>query len=217
MLLIPNHLCAANRFYTILHMEETKNIWPFVIALAAVVNGLGIVHLLGGLSAYLKNYTILNVRHYWVYTLAAIFQLLAHLLLWWSILGLRSAGNINFLSYLYLLIGPTLLYLATSIMIPDIKDETLDLRAEYYRFRKVFFSILTAFWLWAIFVWPVFGHSFAPTVPLISAWLVIAIILRITDGPKVHAILVTSNCVIYAVFIAVFAMQLGEVGRTVTG
>ncbi len=196
-------------------MEQTKDIWPFIIALAAVVNGLGIVRLIGGLGEYLKNNSTLNIQHYWVYTLLAIFQLLAHLLLWWSILGLRAAGNINFLSYLYLLIGPTLLYLGTSLMIPDLKDKSIDLRTEYYNFRKTFFSILTAFWLWGIFVWPVFGHSFAPTVPLITVWLLISLVLRLTDNPKAHATLVTANCVVYATFIAIFAMQLGEVGRRV--
>ena len=195
-------------------MDYTKDIWISVLALAAVVNGLGIVRLLGGLSEYLKNYSTLNIRHYWVYTLLAVFQLFAHLLLWWSILGLRSAGNINFLTFLYLLIGPVLLYLCTSIMIPNVKDDTVDVRAEYYGFRKVFFSILTAFWLWAIFVWPIFGHGFAPTVPLISVWLLISLTLLITDNPKVHATLIVANCAVYVGFIAIFAMQLGEVGRS---
>lgn len=198
-------------------MEHNKDIWAFVIALAAVVNGLGIVRLLSGLSEYLRNHSMLKVRHYWVYNLLAIFQLLAHLLLWWSVLGLRSAGNINFLSYLYLLIGPTLLFLCTSIMVPDIEDKTVDLHAAYYRFRKIFFSLLSAFWLWAIFVWPVFGNSFAPTVPLITVWLFISLTLLFTDNPKVHAVLIVANLAVYAGFIAMFAMQLGEVGRMMTG
>ena len=196
-------------------MDYTKDIWTSVLALAAVVNGLGIVRLVGGLSEYLRHYSTLNVRHYWVYTLLAVFQLFAHLLLWWSILGLRSAGNINFLTYMYLLIGPTLLYLCTSIIIPDIKDDDIDLYAEYYSFRKVFFSIQSAFWLWAIFVWPVFGHGFAPTVPLISVWLFISLTLLMTNNPKVHATLITANCAVYISFILIFAMQLGEVGRSV--
>ena len=191
--------------------------FAFVITLAAVVNGLGIVRLLGGLSDYLRNYSTLNVRHYWVYTLLAVFQLLTHMLLWWSVLGLRAAGNINFLSYLYLLIGPTLLYLCTSIIIPDIEDNTVDLRARYYGFRKIFFTLLTVFWLWAIFVWPVFGYSFAPTAPLVTVWLLISLTLLITDNPRVHATLIVANLAIYAGFIAMFAMQLGEVGRRMTG
>ena len=120
-------------------MEQSRDIWPFIIALIAVLNGLGIVRLLGGVGEYLKNYSTLNLQHYWVYTLLAIFQLLSHLLLWWSILSIPVDANINFLSYLYLLLGPTLLYLSTILIIPDIKDKSIDLRSEYYNFRKTFF------------------------------------------------------------------------------
>lgn len=195
-------------------MESLKDIWALVIALAAVINGLGIVRLVGGFADYLKNHATLKIQHYWVYTLLAVFQLLIHLLLWWSILGVKtSIDNVNFLSFLYLVIGPTLLYFGTSIMIPDIKDKSVDLRTEYYNFRKIFFSILIIFWLWAIFIWPVFGHSFAPTVPLIAVWLFMSLVLRLTDNPKVHAALIVANCIVYVTFIAIYAMQLGEVGR----
>ena len=35
------------------------------------------------------------------------------------------------------------------------------------------------------------------------------------DNPKVNATLVTANCVVYVIFIAVFAMQLGDVAHTI--
>jgi len=191
--------------------------WPFVIALAAVINGLGVVRLIGGLGEYIKKQSTHNIQHYWVFTILVVFQLFAHLLLWWSILGLSVAGNINFLTYLYLLIGPTLLYLCTSLIIPEIKDKAVDLYSEYYNFRKIFYSMFIIFWLWAIFVWPVFGHPFAPTVPLITVWLVISVILRLTDNSKIHAALVISNCIVYVMFVAIYAMQLGEVARRIVG
>jgi len=37
-----------------LAMDQTMEAWPFVIALAAVVNGLGVVRLIGGLGEYIK-------------------------------------------------------------------------------------------------------------------------------------------------------------------
>lgn len=197
-------------------MENTTNtIWPLVVALAAVVNGLGIVRLISGLGEFLKNRSTLNIQHYWVYALLAFFQLLGHLLLWWSILGLQALNNINFLNFLYLLIGPTLLYLGTSLLIPDTKVKSINLRSEYYKIRKTFYSIMSFFWLWTIFVWPAFGYSFAPTVPLITAWLVISVVLLITENPRVHATLVIGNCVVYAIFVTIFAMQLGEVARNI--
>ena len=198
-----------------LPMESEERTWIFVISLVAVINGLGIVRLLSGLSEYLRNQKSLNIQHYWVYTLYVGFQLLMHLLLWWSIVGLHKAGNLNFLSYLYLLIGPTLLFLGTTLLVPAVKIESLNFRSEYYGYRKTYFSILTVFWLWAIFVWPVFGHSFAPTVPLLIAFFLIALTLRITDHPRVHATLVIANYAIYLVFIMLYATHLGELGRRI--
>ena len=193
-------------------METVSEIysWKFVLALVAVINGLGVVRLLGSLGVYLRNRATLNIQHYWVYTLSVVFQVLLHFLFWWSIIGLHKAGNLNFLSYMYLFIGPTLLFLGTSILVPEIKGEAHNLRSEYYGFRKTFFSIMSAFWLWTIFVWPVFGHSFAPTVPLIIVFFLIALILRFTDKPKIHAALIIANYAIYTVFIVLFATHLGE-------
>jgi len=196
-------------------MESVTTTWKFVISLVAVINGLGIVRLLVGLGEYLKNRANLNIQYYWVYTSYIIFQLLMHLLLWWSIVGLHELGSLDFLSYFYLLIGPTLLFLGTTLLVPDIKDQSVNLRAEFYNIRKSFFILLTTFYLWAIFVWPVFGHSFAPTVPLLTVFFLIALTGSITDRPKIHATLVIANSAVYIAFIVLYATHLSELGRTI--
>ena len=72
-------------------METVADIysWKFVLALVAVINGLGVVRLLGSLGVYLRNRATLNIQHYWVYTLSVVFQVLLHLLFWWSILNME--------------------------------------------------------------------------------------------------------------------------------
>lgn len=194
---------------------EEQSYWIYIISLVAVINGLGIVRLLTALSEYIKKRTNLNIQYYWVYTLSIVFQLLMHLLIWWLFVGLHKIGNLTFLSYLYMLIGPALLFLSTTLMIPDIKDESINLRSEYYSIRKVFFSLLAAFYLWAIFIWPVLGYSFAPTVPLLIVFFLIALTLSITDRPKIHATLIIANYAVYIAFIVLFATHLSELGRVI--
>jgi NADH:ubiquinone oxidoreductase subunit 3 (subunit A) len=189
--------------------------WIFIIALVAVINGLGIVRLLTALSEYVKKRAIVSVRHYSVYMLYVVFQLLIHLLFWWSIVGLHKVAELNFLNYLYLLIGPTLLFLSTTILIPDITDDSIDLRSQYYSVRKSFFSFMSAFYLWAIFIWPAFGHSFAPTVPLVLIFFLIALISRITDHPRVHAALIIANYAVYLTFIVLFAVHESDLARKI--
>ena len=198
-------------------MEMTKEVWTFVVALAAVVNGLGIVRLLGGFSEYLKGRGSLKIAHYWVFGLIGVFQFLVHLLLWWSIIGLKAVGHINFISYLYLLVGPTLLFLASSLLIPGQFDDSIDLKKHYFDVRSGFYSILSLFWLWAIFLWPVFGYSFAPTVPLISVFFFLSLASRLTGNQQVHAVLVVGHLIVYVVFVTLYAMQLGQVARQITG
>ena len=197
-------------------MESITSSWRFVISLVAVINGLGIVRLLAGLTDYLKHHKALNIKHYWVYTSLLVFQLLLHLLLWWVVIGLHKLGDINFLSYFYLLIGPTLLYLGTSYIVPNFKTESLNLRSEYFNVCKTYFSFLIAFYLWAIFIWPVLGHSFAPTVPLILIFFIIALTMRITDQPKIHAALIIANYAVYLVFVILFATHLDEFGHWIS-
>jgi hypothetical protein len=151
-----------------LRMELTQDIWAFVIALAAVINGLGLVRLMSGVGDYLKSRHRLTLIPYWPHVASALFQLLLHILLWWSVLGLRAIGSITFVSYLYLLAGPTLLFLATSVIVPDVSDDSIDLKTQYFGIRKMYFSILGIFWVWVIFLWPAFGYPFAPTVKMAS-------------------------------------------------
>ena len=73
--------------------------FAFIITLAAVVNGLGIVRWLTGLSEYMAQRDTLNIRHYWVFNLLAAHQFLLHVLLWWMLWNVRDAANLNFLAF----------------------------------------------------------------------------------------------------------------------
>jgi len=195
------------------HMELTPGIFMFIVALAAVVNGLGIVRIVGALGEFVRRRESLNVSFYWVHSLLVLFQLLAHVLLWWSLIGLHEISSINFLQYLYVLIGPILLFLATSLLIPDFTDNAVDLRAAYWRSRKPYYSILPVFWIWTMLVWPVFGYSIAPTWKFAFCWMIIMITLRLTENSTVHAVLVSAIWLLMVVFIGIYAMQLGGIAN----
>jgi hypothetical protein len=194
-------------------MEITQGVFTFIVSLAAVINGLGIVRIVAGVGDYFRRRESLEVNHYWVYSLVALFQLLAHVMIWWAMLGLRDVGSINFLQYLYLLLGPTLLFLATSLLIPDVTDNKVDLHAEYGRLRKPYYTLLAIFWVWTMAIWPVFGYPMAPTWKFAACWLVIMSILRLTENAKVHAVLVSATWLLLFAYIGIYAMQLGGVAR----
>jgi len=189
----------------------------FIVALAAVVNGLGIVRIVGGLGEFIRRRESLNITFYWVHSALVLFQLLTHVLLWWSFIGLREVASINFLQYGFLLIGPVLLFLATSLLIPNLDDDAVDLHGAYWQSSKSYYSILMVFWPWVIAIWPVFGYPLAPTWKFAACWMAMMVVLRFTSNEKVHGVLVSAVWLLMIAFIGIYAMQLGGVASQVMG
>ena len=193
-------------------MEIDYRAFAFVITLAGVINGLGIVRMLSAFAEYLRNYPRYEINNYWVFDLWASYQFLMHILLWWSLWNLRHVEGLNFGRYLYILTGPIILYLGTSLFAPDIDEERIDLRVHFFGVRRAYFTILGLFWLWAIFSWPMLLGVSPPTISILVANLVITVILGLTDNPKVHAGLVVAVWASLFLFVARYGMWLGEVG-----
>jgi hypothetical protein len=183
--------------------------FAFVITLAAVVNGLGIVRWLSGFAEYLRRRQSVQVTHCWVFTLSAGYQFLLHILFWWTLYSLRGAATINFLSFLYLLTGPILLFIGTAILLPDFDDESSDLRKHFLSSRTTYSTVLVLLWLWAIFSSPILRGFFSPTLPLLTAFLASALVLRISANPRIHSVVAVVNLVLLVSFIALYFMQLG--------
>lgn len=174
-----------------------------------MVNGLGIVRWLTAFSEYLRRKQTLSIKHYWVFNLLGTYQFLTHILIWWTLWSVNDAANFNFLTYLYLLTGPVLLFLGTSLLTPSVDTEGVDIRNHFYDIRPMYSTVLALFWLWAIGASPVFRGVLAPTAPLFLLFLTTAVVLRISKNPKVHGIVVVINWLLVAVFIGLYAMQLG--------
>jgi hypothetical protein len=183
--------------------------FAFIITLAAVINGLGIVRWLTGFAEYLRQSEKLSVTPYWVYMLFAGFQFLLHILMWWSLWSVRGAGEINFLMYMYLLSGPILLFLGTSVLAPDISQGSVDMKTHYYAVRATYSTILTLLWLWAIFLSPLLRDTFASSLPMYGALLASAVIQRISADPRAQAGAAISSCLLLLLFIGMYSMKLG--------
>jgi hypothetical protein len=194
-------------------MELDFSAFAFIITLAAVINALGIVRILAGFGEYIRHLSDVKIVRYWVFSLWLAFQFLAHILLWWSLWNARMAEAFTFLHYLYFLSGPVLLYLGTTLLIPDIDDDAIDLHKHFYRVRVPYFTVSPLVWLWAIFLMPVLIGRFAPTVPLLISCLVVTLTLRFTANPKIHAALAVAIWLLVIIFVAVFAMRLGGVAE----
>jgi hypothetical protein len=184
--------------------------FAFIITLAAVINGLGIVRWVSGLADYLRRHGSLTVTHYWIYNLAAGFQMLLHVLLWWSLWGVRG-GTLNFLTYLYLLAGPVVLFLGTALMAPNLDTDHIDLRRHFVSVRRTYSITLALLWIWAIFTTPVFHGFISPSAPLFSGFFAVASLQFFARSERIQAVAAILNWLLLGLFVAMYAMQLGGV------
>jgi hypothetical protein len=190
--------------------------FAFLIVLVGVVNGLGLVLWVTGFAKYCSRLGSLEVKHYWVFALWALTQFMMHIMIWWFLWGMRDVETFNFLTYVYVLTGPILTYMGSSMLMPDMDRRLIDVRAHYFHVRRAYFSVFALVWLWAIFVWPVLLGRFAPTAPIFALGLVGSVILRFSANPTVHAVLVVMNWVLIITFLTLFGLELGGVARLMT-
>lgn len=190
-------------------MELDFRAFAFIIALAAVINGLGMTRLLFGFSEYLRRRGQVEISHSGLFGAWAGLQFILHILLWWQMWTVQEAATLTFLTYIYLLQGPILLFLGTSLLLPDLPEGPLDLADHYERGRKPFFTVSLLFWLWAVFLGLVLEGAFRPAAPLLATFAGVTAVLRFSANTKVHLVMTTACWVLIVMFIAAYAVKFG--------
>lgn len=127
--------------------------FEYFSVMVSVILGLGVTQLLTGIGQLLQRRG--DVELYWVYSLWVLLLLALHFAVWWNIWALRDTPQFNYLSFLYLLLGPALLFLAARVMMPLISArDRIDLEHHYYTVRRSFFTLLILFAIWPALIDP---------------------------------------------------------------
>ena len=183
----------------------------FVISLAAVINGLGLAKWLATLGEFLGSQKGIEVKHSLPYTLFAAYQFFVHILMWWLYWGVSQVESINFLHYLYLLLGPVLLFLGTSILVPKPESEVIALESHYLSTRKSYWMVTSLYLLWGVLLWPVLTQAYSPTIPVLMMLLAVSLTALSTTNLKIHQALGFLCWLILIGYVVMFAMEIGTV------
>jgi hypothetical protein len=114
----------------------------YLVALVGVIIGLAIAQVLSGLVDYIQNRH--RVRWYWVQVVWMLILFLLQVQYWYTLFGTEEIG-VNFGRYVGSLVFPTLMYLASGVLVPKVPDQgRLDLEARYYTNQRWFFALCLA-------------------------------------------------------------------------
>ncbi len=166
------------------------SLFEYLGVLISVVMGLGIAHLLTGISQTIQNRD--SVHIYWVqslWTLNILFYIVA---IWWGMFWWSALDHWTFYQFLFILLYAIVLFLLASLLYPWDFPEALSLRKHFYDNRRWFFGTVVVAWSLDIpetLMKQDAGLRDAPQLYLPYALLKIglAIIAAITKNHRFHA------------------------------
>ncbi len=119
--------------------------FEYLSVLISIILALGMTRVLGGVGEMLQARS--HRRIYWVHAIWIINLFLYLVIAWWIFYRWRNLESWRFLLFVFVLISPTLLYLASLLLFPregDI-DAAIDYKTHYYSNHRAFFILFALF------------------------------------------------------------------------
>ena len=169
-------------------MNTTTDAFDYISVMVSVNVGLGMTRLLAGIGDYIP------IRHrvktYWVHSCWILVLLLLTVHIWWSFWELRGVRAWTSGEFVWILLGPGSLVIASYLAVPDLRAESLDLERYYFDTNTAFFGLLAVTIAWGIVTEPILGLraflvGFRP-LQILAIALVVA--CAISKDRRVHAV-----------------------------
>ncbi len=115
-------------------------LFEFVTVAVSIVLSFGIVRLLDGLRPAFD-----AGRRYWAHAIWLVITLNGHVMTWWTLWSLARDVEWNYGRFLWLLVGPGILYLMSTALVTDEPRAVPSWRDHYFEIRRWFFGTAALF------------------------------------------------------------------------
>jgi hypothetical protein len=114
------------------------DLFSYILILTSVIYALAVAQILDGVSRMVQSRS--PVKTFVPHTIWIVNLFVFIFLVWWASWEFRDI-EWTFPLYAYMLIAPTLFFLASSLLIPQLlEDEGVDLEQHFFRIRRLFFG-----------------------------------------------------------------------------
>jgi len=177
---------------TLIHPENTANLYAHVRILMGMIVGLGLTHLLRHLARIVEQ----PRRHgvYWVHLVWALSMFVFMLHFWWWQFRLSTLiPQWTFALYLFVVIYALLLYLLCALVFPEGMSEQQSYRDYFYQRRQWFFGLLALVYVVDYLDGWIKGSGFVHTLGDAFPWrnvayVAAALVAMKTDKAWYHAL-----------------------------
>jgi hypothetical protein len=120
-------------------------LFEYLGVLISVVMGLGITHLLTGISKVVQYRD--TTRAYWVHVMWTVNVLLYIVVIWWGMFWWSSLPEWNFFQFLFVTLYAILLFLIAAMLYPWDFPHDFEFETYFFNIRGWFFGLQVVAWL----------------------------------------------------------------------
>jgi len=184
--------------------------FSYLSVMVSMVLGLGLSQLFGGIGNLVQ--VRRRVKLYWLHSLWVLLLIVLHLHLWWSFWNIRGVVVWTYATFVYVLIGPAALVIASHIIIPELLEGRIVVERHFFDTSPLFFGILTAGAAWFMFLEPIMGvRSFFVPIRFLQASGVVAFgCCAASKNRRVHAVAIVVIVVALMTGITLARFSLGQ-------
>jgi hypothetical protein len=181
----------------------------YLSVLLSIIIGLAVTQLLTGLRGLMLQRA--RIRVYWVPVAWGLVFLMILTQTWWAMFGLRGHREWTFAEFAAVLFHTIVMYLTAAIILPDVGDEPVDLRAHYYRHRGWLFSLLLLATAASLVKSIVLSGSLPDRrdVAFHMVYAGVGVLGLATARPRVHEVLAAGMGILFGLYIALLFTRLG--------
>jgi hypothetical protein len=119
--------------------------FEYLSVLISIILALGMTRVLAGVGEMLQ--ARMHRRIYWVHVVWIVNLFIYLVVAWWIFYRWRNQQEWSFYLFVFVLISPTILYLASMLLFPreGSIDESVDYKTHYYANHRAFFAIFSMF------------------------------------------------------------------------
>jgi hypothetical protein len=115
--------------------------FSYLSVFISLILGLGVTHLLTGFAALIRSRS--EVKLWWPTPLWMATTFLIQVQTWWAMFTLRTIEIWTFAEFLIVLLQPIAIFMMAALIVPrTVSGRTVDLRDDYFRESRWFFSAL---------------------------------------------------------------------------
>ena len=121
------------------------NAFEYLSVLISIILALGMTRVLAGVAEMLQGRTRRGI--YWVHVIWIVNLFIYLVIAWWIFYRWRNQQEWTFFLFVFVLISPTILYLASMLLFPRESSAagSLDYKAHYYANHRAFFILFSLF------------------------------------------------------------------------